>query len=64
MLFVCHENSELLCGCGEHELLCALQKWYLKRLYGDVYGMDLIHEKDLCRRVKKRTMEMEKPGIA
>jgi len=33
-------------------------------LYGDVYGMDLIHEKDLCRRVKKRMMETEKTEIA
>jgi len=32
-------------------------------MYGNVYGMDLIHEKDPCRRVKKRMMEME-PEIA
>ena len=33
-------------------------------MYGDVYGMDPIHEKDPCRRVKKKRMEMAKPGIS
>jgi hypothetical protein len=33
-------------------------------MYGDVFGMDLTHEKDPCRHVKKRMMEMEKPWIA
>ena len=64
VLFVYHENSELLCDCGEHELFCTLQKWKLLWLYGNVYVMDPIHEKDLRRRVKKRMMVMVNPRKA